>query len=116
MMVSENFRGPIAHPRHLRAYEEIEPGAANRIITMAEKAQDTNIDLDTRALDAEIADQKRGMWMGFSALIIFVLAATLFGLLGNVVMAGLFLSAAAFGAIGVFVNGRLNKADQAKGS
>ncbi|MDR0808864.1 MAG: hypothetical protein LBE86_07035 [Gemmobacter sp.] len=29
LMVSEQFSGPIAHPRHLREYEEICPGSAD---------------------------------------------------------------------------------------
>lgn len=28
----ERFSGPIAHPKHLREYEEIVPGSADRII------------------------------------------------------------------------------------
>ncbi|TIP90766.1 MAG: DUF2335 domain-containing protein [Mesorhizobium sp.] len=41
-VVQERFSGPIAHPRHLRAYDDIVPGSAERIIRMAEKAQDHN--------------------------------------------------------------------------
>lgn len=109
IVVSEFFAGPIAHPRHLKAYEEVEPGAANRIITMAERTQDYNIIQGTKVVDAEIADRKLGMWLGFASLIILVGLATLFGLMGKDLVAGLFLTAAALGAIGVFVNGRARK-------
>lgn len=36
-MSNEQFSGPIAHPKHLREYEDIVPGSAERIISMAEK-------------------------------------------------------------------------------
>lgn len=107
IMIRESFSGPIAHPRHLREYENIEPGAANRIITMAERAQDHNIDMDRKVVAAEVADRKLGMWLGFAALALLAGCAAVFGYLGKDVMAGMFLSAAALGAIGIFVNGRL---------
>lgn len=48
LMVSEHFSGPIPHPKHVEGYEKIEPGAANRIISMAEKQQDHHIEMEKR--------------------------------------------------------------------
>lgn len=73
---------------------------------MAEKAQDHNAEMDKIVVGAEIADTKRGMYFGFSALLILLALATMFGLMGQPVMAGLFLTATLLSAVPVFVNGR----------
>ena len=37
--VTENFSGPMPHPRHLKGYEEIVPGSAREILDMAKAEQ-----------------------------------------------------------------------------
>jgi Predicted membrane protein (DUF2335) len=66
---AEFYRGPLPHPRHLRAYEDVCPGAATRIVTMAEKAQDRQENRLDRAIEYEYRDRKLGLILGFSALI-----------------------------------------------
>ena len=56
----ERFSGPIAHPRHLREYDEIVPGSADRIIQMAERSLSHSQDMQHKALQADIQDQKDG--------------------------------------------------------
>ena len=106
-MVSEYFAGPIAHPRHLRAYEEIQPGSADRIIRMAEARNEHIIAMEAKIADAEIADQKRGMWLG-GALFASLIGAALLSALSELgaLVVGLFLGAAAIGGVAVFVKGR----------
>lgn len=109
VLYQESFAGPIAHPRHLAAYEQILPGSAERIMRMAEKAQDHNVAMEQKVVDAEIADTRRGMLFGFVALLILLALATMFGLKEQPVMAGLFLTATLLSAVPVFVNGRNKK-------
>lgn len=106
IVASEKFSGPIAHPRHLREYDAVVPGSADRIIKMAESALHHRETMDTRIVDAEIADRKLGMWLGFAGLLIILAFAAYFGSAGNTVVAGFFLSTAVLGAIPVFVLGR----------
>jgi len=68
MMSSEKFTGPIAHPRHLRAYEEILPGSAERILQMAERAQNHDHEMDKAIVRASVKDRRRGVYLGFAAL------------------------------------------------
>lgn len=106
---AEFFSGPIAHPRHLREYEQICPGAAERIISMAERQQQHMMDMDASGQAAEIADQRRGMLMGAIVFLSLILGAFLIALwTESEVVPGLFLGAAAIGAVGTFVNGRQN--------
>lgn len=59
-IVSEQFAGPVPHPSILKGYEEICPGAANRILAMAESDQAFSHMITEKALDAEREDTSRG--------------------------------------------------------
>lgn len=107
----ERFSGPIAHPKHLREYEEILPGSADRIIKMAEGVVAHSARMQEKALDADIQDQKIGMRYGFAALLILIVCALITGLNGQTLIAGLFLGAGALGTIGTFVKGRFENGE-----
>ena len=47
---SEMYSGPIPPPEALARYEEIQPGAADRILKMAEKQQEHRMALETKAI------------------------------------------------------------------
>jgi uncharacterized membrane protein len=103
----EIFRGPLPHPRHLQAYEETCPGIADRIVAMAEKAHGRAEDRLDKELDFEFADRRRGMQLGFAALIALLCSGTFIIWLGNVAVGGTLLGAAVAGTvIGTFVHGR----------
>ncbi|OJF97603.1 hypothetical protein AX760_16720 [Pararhizobium antarcticum] len=105
-MQSEQFSGPIAHPKHLRAYEEILPGAAERIMTMAENQQNHNTDMEKKIVAAQISDQKRGMRYGLVALTLVICLAAYAGMNGNNTLAGMLVGAGVAGVVGAFVKGR----------
>lgn len=109
LMVSEHFSGPIAHPRHLRAYEEISPGAADRIISMAEKQQSHHINMDEKILAAETSDRKLGMFLGAGAFIALIVCALFSAIMTDSnVIPGMFLGTAAIGGVSLFIRGRQN--------
>ncbi|QCO57631.1 DUF2335 domain-containing protein (plasmid) [Pseudorhodobacter turbinis] len=108
--VSEQFSGPMPHPKHLREYDEILPGAAERILSMAEQNLEHSMGMDRTVIAAEIEDTKRGMRYGaclFFALILGAFA-SLF-VTNNPIVPGLFLGAAAIGGIVSFIKGRNGK-------
>lgn len=109
IITGEAFKGPIAHPRHLEHYERICPGAADRIIAMAEKEQTSRTGWIDTNLREEHADKKRGMYCGLAAFVFLVGAAVFCGWIGQPVLGGSFLATGVLGAVGVFVNGRLQK-------
>ena len=55
--VHAEMSGPIPPPAILEGYERIVPGAAERILVMAERESETRHALDTKAVDANIAAQ-----------------------------------------------------------
>ena len=103
IVVSEQFSGPVPHPRHLRDYEAIVPGAADRILRMAEKSTD----IEEFVWKADAADAKRGMYCGASLFASLILAAfaSLF-VTTNPVVPGFFLGTAAIGGIAAFLRKR----------
>ena len=112
VIYSERFQGPIAHPRHLREYENILPGAADRIIGMAEAQQQHQITMDRSVVQHEYSDRRVGMIIGALLFAALILCGLVLALRGNDLAAGLFLTTAAIGGVGLFVNGR--KSDDQK--
>lgn len=110
IVIQESFSGPIAHPRHLREYEEILPGSAERIIRMAEERNHHHMSMDREALAAEVADRKLGMWLGAGLFFALIAVGGLLGYItANPYLAGIFVSAAVLSSgIGLFIRGRNN--------
>lgn len=108
IMTSEQFSGPIAHPRHLREYDTILPGSAERIVTMAEKAQSHNQDMEATIVRASIFQSNATMILGFVALVALIGLAVYAGMNGNNVLAGLLLASGAFGGAATLIRGWAN--------
>jgi uncharacterized membrane protein len=108
-ITSERFQGPIAHPRHLREYEEILPGAAERILAMAESELRHSQEMQVRVVDAEVNNVKSGRAYGFSALVLIISAAGGAAYLDQIAIALAFLGTGVLGIITTLVTGRRNQ-------
>jgi uncharacterized membrane protein len=106
LVSEERFSGPIAHPKHLREYEDICPGAADRIIAMAEANLAHAQAMQTTAISGDIADVKAGRAYGFWALIALIASAGGATYLGHEVLAAAFLGTGALGVVGQLIQGR----------
>lgn len=107
IVVSEQFSGPMPHPKHLREYESVLPGSAERILSMAERNLDSNVAIQTAVVKAEISDRKLGMWLGATLFALLIIGAfsALF-VTDNPLVPGLFLGTAAIGGVVAFIRGR----------
>lgn len=107
LVVSEQFSGPLPHPKHLREYEAALPGAAERILAMAERNLDSLIKSNQDVLIAEVEDRKRGMYLGAGLFALLIVSgfASIF-VTESEIVPGLFLGAAAIGGIATFIKGR----------
>jgi uncharacterized membrane protein len=56
------FRGPLPPSTEYRAYNEVLDGSADRILTMAEKALDAQIEVDTTLAKGDVKSVRRGQW------------------------------------------------------
>ena len=102
---SEAFRGPLPHPKHLAAYNEILPGCAERIVSMAESALRSNINVAMKAQADDSFDRRLGMWLGFSALMTLIVCAMICVFLHEIVAAGIFLGIGACGVVVALIKG-----------
>jgi uncharacterized membrane protein len=110
--------GPLPAPEILSGYELILPGAAERILRMAEKQQESRNTLELRQLEADIEHRNDmvqvqrnvhrgafisdyvGQTMGFIVALASLAGAAYAGIVkGNAVVAGLFLSLPVAGMI-----------------
>jgi uncharacterized membrane protein len=101
----EIYSGPLPHPKHLLAYENACPGAADRILTMAEKSQSEQLKIPAAMIKAESGYRNLGLLFGFLTLTILVSGAIYSANIGNNILAGLLLSIGALGTIGRFIDG-----------
>jgi len=105
-MTSEYFQGPIVHPKHLREYEDILPGAAERIINMAEKQQCHEHEMEKTIVTKTLYIHKWAMILGFFAFIILISIAVFVGMKGNNILAGMLLTTAVLGGATTLIRGR----------
>lgn len=107
ILVSEHHSGPLPHPSHLRDYADLIPDGPDRIMRMAERNLDHNIDLQDRALRAEIVDRRLGLALGWLSLVILVLGAVASVYLdAHPTVPIAFLGASALGGVGMLIKGR----------
>ena len=76
----------------LAQYEELLPGAAERILVMAEKAATGEIDTADRLATAEIEGARLGQSLAFALTLFAFIAAVTFFALGNIVAGVAFTS------------------------
>ena len=72
--ITATFSGPLPPPNILAGYDQVLPGAADRIITMAEKQLVHRQSLETVIVHSNISHEKLGMWFAFiitCALVLF---------------------------------------------
>lgn len=103
----EMYSGPIPPPEALARYEEIQPGAADRILKMAEKQQEHRMALETKAIGGQVDQSKRGQIFGFIAIFLCIGAAVLFAVVCNMTkFAATFLTVTMVILVGLFLTGK----------
>lgn len=109
-MVSRTaFRGPLPPPAMLREYNDIVPGAAERILERSEKEQAHRHRVTEKSVDGAIRKDRRGQWMAYSITLIILAIATVFSLKGQTVFAGTLITVDLIGLASVFAIGRISK-------
>ncbi len=106
LIQAQQFSGPLPHPEHLRQYEEILPGAAERILNGFERQSTHRQDLELRVVQANIQAQTRGAWLGFVVALTF-LAGSAWLIANGYTLGGSILGGADIGGlVSVFVIGK----------
>ena len=105
MVIAEKFSGPIPSPEVIARYEAIIPGAAERILTMAEEQQKHRMDLENRVVNSKISDSRLGIILGFILTIVIIAVSLCAILMGYSVIGFSSIIIAIGGLVGVFIYG-----------
>ena len=100
------WAGPYPPPDILRGYEDVLPGSANRIISMAERQQAHRHDLEKAAVDGGSKRAWWGLWLGFAISVVVMTLGTITILLGQPAAGGTVMGVDVVALAGVFVYGQ----------
>lgn len=103
------FSGPLPPPQILKGYNEIIPGAAERIMCMAERQAQHRQGIERDSLNAEIRDGRRGQLFGFILAMTAVLGAIYCFSMGYTTGGSVIGLSTVTGLVSVFVYGRHQK-------
>lgn len=78
-----SFSGPLPHPEILRQFEQVVPGAAERIIKMAEDQSSHRRDLEKKVIDSDIERSKWGQILGFVLALVGLSVSGVVAVIGN---------------------------------
>ncbi len=78
-----SFSGPMPPPHILEQYDKIVPGAAERIISLAEKQSDHRRGLENRVINSDIQNSRLGLIFAFVIGVIGVGGGIFAAILGN---------------------------------
>jgi uncharacterized membrane protein len=92
-----SYSGPLPQSSEFGAYEQVLPGAADRIMSMAEKALDAQVEIDKTLAEGDTKSVRRGQWQS-TGIVTFSLA----GALVAVLVKAPWEAVAVFGAPGIF--------------
>lgn len=114
LFLHQEYHGPVPRASEMAKYEEVLPGSADRIISMAEREQTGQLALQERTLDAEIADRllerrerRWGQGLGTTVVLAALGATVYLGTHGAEGAAKVLGGTVIVGLAAVFVIGRL---------
>lgn len=102
----ESYSGPIPSPKALQEYDVILPGAADRIIKMAESQQIHRMSMEQKAITEQLSFNKRGQILGFIIFCLGIAVAIFFACYDMKTFAGIFLTGTMVTIISIFVSGK----------
>ena len=108
------YSGPIPPASDLEKYEDVLPGAADRILSMAEKQSQHRQKMENTMLEASIEAEKRGQLFGFIIFGITIIAGFLLLLLNKSLEGLISLIIAVGGILGLFIYNRVDTKKELK--
>lgn len=101
----EQRQGPLPKPSDLHEYDVVVPGAAERIIKMAEEQAKHRQDLERSVIQSDIRDGRTGLFLGFIIGIVAILGGAYCIAQGHSIAGGILGGSAVPGLTAVFVYG-----------
>lgn len=104
----EKYSGPIPHPKHLEAYENICSGLADRLVKMAEAQQSHRFGIEDKAVTEQIGSNKRGQWFAFILAILLVLVCVFVMATVNSVVGIVMIAVIVIGIFALYKDGKMS--------
>lgn len=111
-MVIEYQEGPLPSPDSLAKYEAICPGAADRILTMAERQSIHRHSMEGTVIPAAVDAERRGQRNGLIVALAAISGSVVLGISGATSAAALMGSTTVVSLAAVFVTGRRAQAKE----
>ncbi len=89
VVTSATFQGPIPPPSILQGYETIIPGAAERILVMAEKQQQHDHSIQKIMIEKHHGDFRRGQYCAAVVVLALIAAGAFIAHLGQPIIGGI---------------------------
>ena len=99
------FSGPLPSPDVLEKFDKVVPGAAERIIKMAEEQSLHRRGLEKKVIDSDIQRSKWGQILGFVIAIIGLIVSALIAIYGNAIAGGILGVGTLASLVSVFMYG-----------
>lgn len=109
--IVEDFSGPIPHPQLLQQYDQVCPGAADRIIRTMEQEAAHRHDMERAALRADIIDTRIGQTCAFIIVLATLSVGAYTAINGAPIIGGIFGTSGMVGVVAAFIYGRRKRAN-----
>ena len=103
--ISQSFSGQLPPPDILRQFDEVVPGAAERIIKMAEDQSTHRRELEKKVIDSDITRSKWGQILGFIIAISGLVVSAIVAVYGSALAGGIIGVGTLASLVGVFMYG-----------
>lgn len=98
-----SFKGPLPLPSIMAGYDRVVPGAAERILRMAEESVTFQQKIAMAALSALSSDTRRGQWFAFLIATLALITGGVAVLVGHPFAGATIVSTTLAGGVGTFV-------------
>ncbi len=109
--IAQEYSGPIPPPSILKGFNDIVPGAADRILAMAEENSKHQIDIEKAALNLAGEEVKRGQIFALVITVSAFITCVIALLLGSEETAMTIGGTTIIGLVSAFIFGRYKKSD-----
>ncbi len=111
----ESFQGPLPAPEMLAQYEQIVSGSAEKIIHLWEEQVHHRMNLEQKAISADISQSRLGSILGFVIAMTAIVCGTILAYLGRPTEGVAAIITALGGIIGIYVWGSYQRRKEREG-